>query len=827
LEFTVELSAMNKWRVILLDTKKENPNHYLVLCLLDALKKNPFIEFVTTGDYKDAINLAIENNCNLFFAFDGEQLDKGYCEKIKKICGTSIVWNTEDPYEININKENKELFDLVFTNDKGSLIHYGKKGRHLPLAASKEMHFYPVKLKDYRYDLFFAGTAWPNRIALLKNIENDISDINMKLALPTNIHLPKINLSLPPSSFNWRTPNSEFVRFSNVSTVVLSLHRQFTSSGGASEAQTPGPRLFEVAMAGGFQLIDKNIPGINDFFEDGVEYVGFSSPTDCIEKLRYYLQNPNERNSIALNAQNKVLCSHTYSNRVETIINELHDIGCKPSRKSNLEKNKTILIVIHNTIKNTPYGGVEIYQNILNNNLNDKFKLLYFIPNSNKQDGKEYFILDGQYEIVETISLDEGFPVQSQYILSNSFLEVKFANILTKYNVGLIHFQHFIKNIPSLPFISKSLGIKNIYSIHDYYFVTHKFNLINVDGRYDKTVLNNNYNIDCFLAEHDGIKPGSYEKRKSFWARMMEQMDIIHVNSNTTKNILIKIYPDIIEEKVEIRGIPFGDKIDLSKVNYSEISNNKPLEVLVLGNFTHVKGADDILNIIQTIESKNVKFHLYGQIAPEYREIIKKIKNRNATFYGEYNTENLAEILNGKHVSLHLSLWPETFCITLSEIWNAGIVPIVYDVGALGERVTTDLGYKVELGDRGEVVRILEYLTYQRDELVLKQKKIINQSPYETSVDHLKWITNLYEQNITNDFGCNKNKTDLDLKSCGVRLVDNIWCTMDNRNTLRNAYIYCIVPMRFIRLVKFIIMQIRTRGLRQTLRKIINKLLLS
>ena len=44
--------------------------------------------------------------------------------------------------------------------------------RHLPLAGAKEFHYLSLKhkLNDLRYDAFFAGTAWPNRADLIKNL---------------------------------------------------------------------------------------------------------------------------------------------------------------------------------------------------------------------------------------------------------------------------------------------------------------------------------------------------------------------------------------------------------------------------------------------------------------------------------------------------------------------------------------------------------------------------------------------------------------------------------------------------------------------------------
>ncbi|MDR5671311.1 glycosyl transferase family 1, partial [Burkholderia cenocepacia] len=152
-----------KFRVLLLDTKYRNPNHYICLAVLGALKRHPDVEFVANADPIDAMSAAVKNRCNLFIAFDGEELDTTLCAQLSRACGRAALWVTEDPYEININVRHAEYFDLVFTNDSSSVDAYGGKGNHLSLAGSTEFHSLPVCPVDrpLRYELFFAGTAWP------------------------------------------------------------------------------------------------------------------------------------------------------------------------------------------------------------------------------------------------------------------------------------------------------------------------------------------------------------------------------------------------------------------------------------------------------------------------------------------------------------------------------------------------------------------------------------------------------------------------------------------------------------------------------------------
>jgi hypothetical protein len=62
------------YRVLLLDTKASNPNHYICLSIEHALNHIPEVEYVCKANLGNALERAREHKCNLFFAFDGEEL---------------------------------------------------------------------------------------------------------------------------------------------------------------------------------------------------------------------------------------------------------------------------------------------------------------------------------------------------------------------------------------------------------------------------------------------------------------------------------------------------------------------------------------------------------------------------------------------------------------------------------------------------------------------------------------------------------------------------------------------------------------------------------
>jgi len=817
-----------KWRILLLDTKKENPNHYIAIAIYKALEASSDVELTVKADYGNAICRARENKCNLFFAFDGEEIEASLCERLSIICGKSIVWYVEDPYEIPVNKRNAALFDLVFTNDISSVHEYGVKGRHLPLAACPEFHFHDAGNEGLRYDLFFAGTAWPNRIKMLKAIEKDVKGIKVKLALPTNEHLPSFDMDIPPSSYAWRTPNTQFAQFANRSAVVLFLDRQFSTSGGREEAATPGPRFFEVALAGGFQLVDRQIPGISHYLREGKDYAAFSSPEECVEKIRYYLSNDKERRKIAHSAQERVQNQHTYTHRVRSILEQLE--GLQDKRKAaELVRSKDkpcILMVCHNVISGIQYGGVEVYLELIRHHLAEEYEILYYLPDHHAKDGKRYLLLDSALQEVERIEFPEEYSTRKEYILSCAQRERAFAGLLYNHSINLVHFQHFIGHVPSLPYIAKAMGVPTMYSMHDYYSISHRFNLIDNTERYQPTTFSSVRNTDYCLAETDNIMPGSQARRMAFWGRMLSKIDLIHANSETTKKVLLEAYPYLGDVNIMQEGIPL-DETQNSEGIAGEPFNEGPLEVLVLGNFTNSKGAETLVRVFDQTHDMNISFHVHGRIDTEYEDIIDRLNFTNVQYHDTYDNKQLESILKGKHVSLHLSIWPETYCITLSECWRGRLVPIVSDIGALGERVKHGLnGFKTAVSDVGAVVDILHRLSNDR-ELLKRMRGNITSELYITTKTHVGWLSNNYKQLIKRhhvpDKGKHYDNIALDLRCCAVRLNSNNWAEIGDPPPVI-AFNRMKVGARISRhpyyLAKFMVQQVRTRGVRVTAGKV-------
>lgn len=77
-------------------------------------------------------------------------------------------------------------------------------------------------------------------------------------------------------------------------------------------------RLYEVTGVGSFLITDKKV-NLGDLFEPGRDVITYESADECAQMVRYYLENENERESIALSGQKRTLNEHTYYHRMEEL----------------------------------------------------------------------------------------------------------------------------------------------------------------------------------------------------------------------------------------------------------------------------------------------------------------------------------------------------------------------------------------------------------------------------------------------------------------------------------------------------------------------------
>jgi len=126
---------------------------------------------------------------------------------------------------------------------------------------------------------------------------------------------------------------------------------------------------------------------------------------------------------------------------------------------------------------------------------------------------------------------------------------------------------------------------------------------------------------------------------------------------------------------------------------------NARRRIAVLGGIGRAKGYDILLACGQDAARRDLPldFMLAGASADDE----PLLETGRIFITGAYQTEELPALLAGLQADLAFipSIWPETWCFTLSEAWAAGLYTLAFDLGAQAERIAaTQRGGLLPLG---------------------------------------------------------------------------------------------------------------------------------
>jgi spore maturation protein CgeB len=225
-------------------------------------------------------------------------------------------WLHDDPYEFDYSYRAETYADVIFTNDAWARHHYRHKYvYHLPLAACRETYLRPLHTVERDTEVFFCGHAHPNRITLLRDAANILQNYSFVLSgtgWPSDLLDQKDDRKLPAEIADW----------AQRSMTTLNLPRSYNVANRRFDlpASTPGPRTFEIALAGSAQLVWAPGLEIDDYFSRYTEFVVFDGPSDLLQLLRRMRDDPSYFEGIAEAAQTRALKDHCYENRMTVLI---------------------------------------------------------------------------------------------------------------------------------------------------------------------------------------------------------------------------------------------------------------------------------------------------------------------------------------------------------------------------------------------------------------------------------------------------------------------------------------------------------------------------
>ena len=257
-----------------------------------------------------------------YFIFGGDAPD--YFSIIPSLCkrygAGFIYWATEDPVGFNTTLYFARKADYVFTTTQECIPIYRKHGidaRLLLFACSPEFHQTGQYNADYDVDLALAASfySWEARIRGLDIILDAAKESggSLKVWGAGWLRKPGQDRLGCPEYYRGYLPSAQLPDLCASAKIILGIQCD-----DSSDTQT-SMRPYEVLGCRGFHLTQWTKATVS-LFEDGKHLVTASTKEEALEKIRFYLDHPDERTKIALQGQQYVYAHHTYEQRIRDVI---------------------------------------------------------------------------------------------------------------------------------------------------------------------------------------------------------------------------------------------------------------------------------------------------------------------------------------------------------------------------------------------------------------------------------------------------------------------------------------------------------------------------
>lgn len=276
----------------------------------------------------DVARIARAERPDLVLVLEGMEFPPEQAEAIRMSGIRTAVWFTDDPYYTDITSLLAVHYDYVFTLEKNCVSFYERLGcphvHYLPLGVFPDF-YRPRRPKQVRRsDVCFIGSAYWNRVRLFSRLLPLIEHRSFLVSGLWWDRLPDFKRWKKRIQLGrWMAP-VETSEYYHAHSVVINVHRDYQNdsynrNGANIAAQSPNPRVFEIAACGTLQIVDPR-SDLPLFYAPGEEIVTYDSPEDLAAKVEYYLNHEEERRRIALRALQRTMRDHTYANRLTQLL---------------------------------------------------------------------------------------------------------------------------------------------------------------------------------------------------------------------------------------------------------------------------------------------------------------------------------------------------------------------------------------------------------------------------------------------------------------------------------------------------------------------------
>ncbi|MFH5925792.1 glycosyltransferase [Roseomonas xinghualingensis] len=285
-------------------------------------------------------------------------------------------------------------------------------------------------------------------------------------------------------------------------------------------------------------------------------------------------------------------------------------------------------------------------------------------------------------EVVEEHSLER--PIEPVTHRSTEYDRLA-GDLILRHGFELVHIRHIAWHGIGLAETCRRLGIPVIFSFHDFYTLCPVTKLLDAEGRFCAGRCTEGEQ-DCTPELWPGEAVPPLRRRfaprwKSMMAEALMACDAFVTTSPTARDTLLNNFPFLADR--DFRLIPHGRSFARMETLGAEPVLDEPLRVLVPGNVSDSKGGGLVAAMAALDRGQEVEFHVLGGVDSSLTAA------PGIVLHGRYDRSDFAAHVARirPHLGAILSLWPETYCHTLTECWATGLPVVATALGALAERM--------------------------------------------------------------------------------------------------------------------------------------------
>lgn len=353
------------------------------------------------------------------------------------------------------------------------------------------------------------------------------------------------------------------------------------------------------------------------------------------------------------------------------------------------------------------------------------------------------------YEIINPlpIPLDEGIKNISMFVKEcNCNIYIKF---LEELKPDAIHIHTLMGIHKEFVDAAKKLRIKTVFTTHDYFGICPKVILYKSSGVCD----NDNNCKDCVKCNQSSLsvkkikimqsplyrkfknikliellrkkhrnnffdkgkqnfieegykddESKEYEKLRKYYVGILENIDVIHFNSNLTKEVYLRYIRPISYKVITISHKNIEDKrknkfIKSNKVRFTFLASTKPYK-----GFYMLK---EVMDELYSEKKDGFELNVYSSF-------ISNKKEKYINLYKDgFKQDELENIFLKTDVLIAPSLWYETFGFTVLEALSYG-VPVIVSENVGSKDIVKDAGIVVKANDKNELRKAIEICTKEK-----------------------------------------------------------------------------------------------------------------